>query len=61
MDRWFLFRMLALAYEYTKDEKYLKVLNRHVQSFYIRIAKNIEVDHHDLGFLYYHLVLSHIC
>lgn len=44
--------LIALAYEYTKDEKYLKVLNKHVESFYNRIAKQIEVDHHDLGFLY---------
>lgn len=30
--------MLALVYEYTKDEKYLNMVNRHVESFYNRIA-----------------------
>lgn len=28
------------------------MLNKHVESFYNRISKQIEVDHHDLGFLY---------
>lgn len=41
--------LIALAYEYTKDEKYLKVLNKHVESFYNRISKQIEVDYRDLG------------
>lgn len=44
--------MLWLAYEYTKDEKYLEVAQQQVNSFYHRILHNIEVDHHDLGFLY---------
>lgn len=44
--------MLWLAYEYTKDEKYLAVAQQQVNSFYHRILHNIEVDHHDLGFLY---------
>lgn len=44
--------MLWLAYEYTQDEKYLNVAQQQVNSFYHRILHNIEVDHHDLGFLY---------
>lgn len=41
-----------LAYEYTKDEKYKKLALKHVDSFYDRIDKRIEVDHHDMGFLF---------
>lgn len=44
--------MLNLAYEYTKDEKYRIYANKNVESFYNRIQKEIEVEHHDLGFLY---------
>lgn len=44
--------MLWLAYEYTKNEKYKIQAERNVESFYNRIQKNIEVEHHDLGFLY---------
>lgn len=44
--------MLWLAYEYTNDEKYKIYATRNVESFYNRILKRIEVDHHDLGFLY---------
>lgn len=44
--------MLWLSYEYTKDEKYKKLADKHVDSFLHRIENNIEVDHHDLGFLY---------
>ncbi|WP_422661188.1 glycoside hydrolase family 88 protein [Paenibacillus sp. EC2-1] len=44
--------MLWLAYEYTGDEKYREVAERQVGSFKERIEKRIEVDHHDLGFLY---------
>ncbi len=44
--------MLWLAYEYTQDEKYKNLADKHVDSFLDRIEKNIEVDHHDLGFLY---------
>lgn len=44
--------MLWLAYEYTGDEKYRKQAERNVESFYNRIQKEIEVYHHDLGFLY---------
>ncbi|WP_318615248.1 glycoside hydrolase family 88 protein [Sporosarcina sp. YIM B06819] len=44
--------MLWLAYEYTGDEKYRKVAEKQIQSFKERLEKRIEVDHHDLGFLY---------
>jgi unsaturated chondroitin disaccharide hydrolase len=44
--------MLWLAYEYTGDEKYRKVAEIQVESFKERIEQRIEVDHHDLGFLY---------
>lgn len=44
--------MLWLAYEYTNDEKYRKLADKNVQSFLNRVEKNIELDHHDLGFLY---------
>ena len=44
--------MLWLAYEYTQDEKYKKLADTHVSNFLNRIEENIEVDHHDLGFLY---------
>ena len=44
--------MLWLAYEYTGDEKYREVAEKQIQSFKERLEKRIEVDHHDLGFLY---------
>lgn len=44
--------MLWLAYEFTKDDKYRKVAEANVQSFYERIENQIELEHHDLGFLY---------
>lgn len=44
--------MLWLAYEYTGDEKYRRVAEEHVDSFDQRIRKQIEVAHHDVGFLY---------
>lgn len=44
--------MLWLAYEYTNDEKYRTLAEHNVESFLYRIQHNIEVDHHDLGFLY---------
>lgn len=44
--------MLWLAYEYTNDEKYRQLADKHVDNFLHRIKENIEVDHHDLGFLY---------
>lgn len=44
--------MLWLSYEYTKDEKYRELALKNVESFSNRVKKMIELDHHDLGFLY---------
>nr|WP_239587726.1 glycoside hydrolase family 88 protein [Bacillus pakistanensis] len=44
--------MLWLAYEWTGDKKYREIAEKHVESFKERIDKQIEVNHHDLGFLY---------
>lgn len=44
--------MLWLAYEYTNDEKYRNLAEINIDSFLYRIENNIELDHHDLGFLY---------
>ena len=44
--------MLWLAYEHTGDEKYRKIAEIQIKSFKERLDKRIELDHHDLGFLY---------
>lgn len=44
--------LLWLAYEYTNDNKYKALAEKNVASFKNRVEKNIEIDHHDLGFLY---------
>ena len=44
--------ILWLAYEYTGDEKYKKAADIQVVSYADRIDRKIEVDHHDMGFLY---------
>lgn len=41
-----------LAYELTKDEVFRKSAMVQVESFYNRIENKIDVDHHDMGFLY---------
>ena len=41
-----------LAYEYSHDTKLKKAAEMQVNSFLERIDKKIEVDHHDMGFLY---------
>ena len=41
-----------LAYEYSHDERLRAAGERQIQSFLNRIEKKIEVDHHDMGFLY---------
>lgn len=41
-----------LAYEYSQDKRLLVAANKQVESFLDRIEKKIEVDHHDMGFLY---------
>ncbi len=44
--------MLWLAYELTGAARYRAAAERQVQSFHHRIVNRIQVDHHDLGFLY---------
>ena len=44
--------MLWLAYEATGARRYRDVAERHVLSFHQRQAEKINVNHHDLGFLY---------
>lgn len=44
--------MLYLAYEYTSDEKYLDVINVQLESFKHRLQENIQLETHDIGFLY---------
>lgn len=44
--------MLWLAYEYTNDEKYKKVLDVQIDSFEKRLEEYFVLDHHDIGFLY---------
>ena len=44
--------LLWLAFEHTNDIKYKNLAEKNVESFNNRIVNNIEVDHHDLGFLY---------
>ena len=44
--------MLWLAYEYTNDDKFKDLALKNVDSFLHRVENQIELDHHDLGFLY---------
>lgn len=44
--------MLWLAYELTGASRYREAAERQVLSFYDRVSRRINVDHHDLGFLY---------
>lgn len=44
--------MLWLAYELTGALKFRTAAERHVESFAWRLQERINVDHHDLGFLY---------
>jgi unsaturated chondroitin disaccharide hydrolase len=44
--------MLWLAYALTRDAKYRAAGETHVRRFADRLQRQIEVDHHDLGFLY---------
>ena len=43
--------ILWLAYEATHDERFRQLAETNVQSFKYRIDHEIDVDHHDLGFL----------
>ncbi|MFK4944238.1 glycoside hydrolase family 88 protein [Lactococcus garvieae] len=44
--------MLALAYEYTGDEKFLHRIEANMVSFQKRLDDHFVLDHHDIGFLY---------
>lgn len=44
--------LVWLCYEYTGDEAFRQQAERNVESFLKRVEKRIELDHHDLGFLY---------
>lgn len=44
--------MLWLVYELTGDEVYRHAAEYHVQSFARRIERSVDLDTHDLGFLY---------
>lgn len=44
--------MVWLAYELTGDQAYLRSATAHVPSFADRIGRRIDIDTHDLGFLY---------
>lgn len=44
--------MLWLCYEYTKDDRFLTAATQSVDSFRKRMAHNVVLDHHDIGFLY---------
>jgi unsaturated chondroitin disaccharide hydrolase len=44
--------MLWLSWEFTGADKYRKIAVQNLASFANRIDKRINVDHHDLGFLY---------
>ena len=44
--------MLWLAYEITGDEKYKDVATKHIATYLNRIEKRLNIDHHDMGFLY---------
>lgn len=41
-----------LAYEWTKDELFKHTALQQVQSFLKRIENKVNIDHHDMGFLY---------
>jgi unsaturated chondroitin disaccharide hydrolase len=43
---------LWLAYELSSDTRYLDAAQKQVNSFAERIKQRVNVDHHDLGFLY---------
>ncbi|HWU15710.1 MAG TPA: glycoside hydrolase family 88 protein [Caulobacter sp.] len=44
--------MLWLAYEVSGEDRYRQAAERQVLSFKDRVDRRINVDHHDLGFLY---------
>ncbi|MBK8137396.1 MAG: glycoside hydrolase family 88 protein [Chloroflexi bacterium] len=44
--------MLWLAYEFTGEARYLQLGERHIQNFAHRVENAIDLDTHDIGFLY---------
>lgn len=44
--------VIWLAYEFTGDEAFKKAASTQVESFLERIEKKIDVNHHDMGFLF---------
>ena len=44
--------ILWLCYENTHEEVFKKLAEKNVESFYERIKDQVDVNHHDLGFLY---------
>ncbi|OAN54822.1 glycoside hydrolase family 88 protein [Sphingobium sp. TCM1] len=44
--------MLWLAWQLTGEERFRSVAERNIQSFATRVERLVNVDHHDLGFLY---------
>ncbi len=44
--------VIWLAYEHTKDDSFRKAAEIQVESFLHRIENKIDVNHHDMGFLY---------
>lgn len=44
--------MIWLAFELTKNDSYRRHAEHHIRSFADRMTRRIDVDHHDLGFLY---------
>lgn len=44
--------MLWLAYEFTRKESYRQLGEQHIQDFAHRVENKIDLDTHDIGFLY---------
>lgn len=44
--------LLWLAYEYSQDDQWQTLAHQEVEDFRDRVIRDIELDHHDLGFLY---------
>ncbi len=44
--------MIALAYEYTGNAKFLHRVEANMESFQKRLDEHFVLDHHDIGFLY---------
>lgn len=44
--------MLWLAYDITSDERFHRAASAHVASFADRADRDVDMDHHDMGFLY---------